>query len=128
MLLYIRSTSAVKISFRRFAMDLCRKQVTWAHFAGDDKEATLCMLHASALTTYKLTGELQTVALPASVNAVHAIPQGLLLEVTLCSFTGRLIAKSIALTLRHGISDQSIHVSAIVGAAPDTRPILLVMW
>lgn len=67
-------------------MELCLVQVAWATFPGNEAGSTLCMLQNSVLTTYTLSGQLQTVPVPASVTSLHPVLQGLLLSVRLLTF------------------------------------------
>jgi hypothetical protein len=56
-------------------------QVTWATFPGMEGANVLCMLQQATLTTYSLSGELQTVPLPTDVTDMHPLPLGLILSV-----------------------------------------------
>ncbi|BDA45310.1 probable anaphase-promoting complex subunit 1 at N-terminal half [Coccomyxa sp. Obi] len=74
--------SAGRIVRRRFTLESPVLQVAWATFSGNEAGSTLCMLQNSALTTYTLSGQLQTVPVPAAVTSLHPILQGLLLSGT----------------------------------------------
>ncbi len=63
-------------------MRSCVSKVAWAEFQDSGAGSTLCMLQQSLLTTYTLSGQLQTAPVPAAVTSLHPIPQGLLLNVS----------------------------------------------
>jgi hypothetical protein len=87
----------IRLGIGRFdpeMLSLANMQVAWTKFPADEGQATLCMLHHAALTTYKLNGELRTVSVPASMTDMHAIPQGLLLVVSTSSLGNQLNLRS----------------------------------
>lgn len=74
-------------------MHLCVVQVAWATFPNSEAESTLCMLQNAVLTTYTLSGQLQTVPVPAAVTSLHPLLQGLLLSVRVLPILPRFFAK-----------------------------------
>ncbi len=55
-------------------------QAEWCRFKGSEDPA-LCLLHDGGLICYEMGGQIESVAVPSTVQTIHPLPQGLLLLV-----------------------------------------------